>query len=281
MNRQAEEEIRRERGRAPGGGGGPRVRGVRTSGGDARGDAGTARRFGFDPEQLAEAALMGDLAAADDVGVHEEAEETRRDARGAGRRREPPRPRQGESYRISVQVPFLLAIHGGNYPTQYRIPDAEGRWAMEELELHVPGGLEDGGQIRLPGRGHWGSDGGGRGDLLVDVTVGEHRFFRRDGSDIVVDLPLSPWEAVQGCKLDVPTVYGRATVLVPPGIRSGQRIRIRNLGLLDGGTGRRGNQVLVAQIQTPRDLRPEHVEMLRRIDADLSFDPREGFWIED
>ncbi len=226
-------------------------------------------RFGFDPEALAEAALRGDMEAADratGMGAGPGAPE----ASGASQ--------AGEALRISVQVPFLLAVNGGVHRTQYRLPDTSGRWSLEDLELSVPAGLEDGGCIRLRGQGHHGQGAGMRGDLLVDVAVQEHPVFRRAGAEIVLDLPLTPAEAATGVRLDVPTLSGKARLRVPPGVRSGQRLRMRGLGLLDAETGVRGNQVLVVQIQIPARLGTEELALLQELDRRTDWDPRSTWW---
>jgi DnaJ-class molecular chaperone len=186
-----------------------------------------------------------------------------------------------EDLRITVQVPFMLALNGGVHSTRFRLPDDAGRWAMEELDLNVPPGLEDGGQIRLRGRGQFGTRQGHRGDLVVDVIVEEHPVFRRDGPDVVVQLPLTPAEAAAGCRVEVPTINGSAHARVPPGVRSGQRIMLRGMGLLDPKTGRRGNQHLVAQIQLPPNMGRDELGLLFELDKRCGWDPRAAWWDQD
>lgn len=193
----------------------------------------------------------------------------------------PPEPApRAEDLRITVQVPFLLALNGGVHKTRFRLPDAQGRWTMEELDLSVPPGLEDGGRIRLPGKGEHGARQGQRGDLLVDVVVEDHPIFRREGSDVVVDLPLTPAEAAAGCRVEVPTLNGRAWVRVPPAVHSGKRIALRGFGLLDARTGRRGDQLLVALIQLPPRMGREEIGLLLALDERCGWDPRAHWWEE-
>lgn len=274
MNRRGRMDVRPEEA------GGPiprKPKGNPIPGMDNRVDPERATQWGFDPEDLAEAALYGDMDAADGLGggevppsMHASTSTPPPDA-SAG----------GEDLTITVQVPFLTAIRGGTHITQYRVPSADGRWSLEDLHLAVPPGLEDGGRIRLPRRGHFGHGTGGRGDLLVDVAIEEHAYFRREGCDLIADLPLSPAEAAGGTRLEVPTLDGRARVRVPPRVRSGQRIRLRGMGLLDAESGTRGNQELVVQIQLPPNLGRDELAMLQALDAATEWDPRGAWWSED
>ncbi len=212
----------------------------------------------------------------------------RKDAPG---RRPPPEPPEDdtrapegmpgvEDLRITVQVPFLVALNGGIHNTRFRLPDTSGRWTMEDLALTVPPGLEDGGRLRLPGKGNFGEREGQRGDLLVDVLVEEHAYFRREGVDVVIDLPVTPAEAAAGCRVEVPTLDGRAWVRVPPGSRSGKRILLRGFGLLDPKSGRRGNQFAVLHIQLPPRMGREELGLLMQLDERTGWDPRAEWWEE-
>lgn len=210
------------------------------------------------------------------------------DASGRRPPPEPPeevdRPPEGaprvEDLRITVQVPFLLALNGGTHNTRFRLPDASGRWTMEELALTVPPGLEDGGRLRLPGKGNFSEREGQRGDLLVDVVVEDHPYFRREGVDVVIDLPVTPAEAAAGCRVEVPTLDGRAWVRVPPGAPSGRRILLRGFGLLDPRSGRRGNQFVVVHIQLPPRMGREEIGLLMQLDERTGWDPRARWWEE-
>lgn len=297
MDRQAREEIRAERGFAAESGPASGARNAQ----EARWQRDPKKsKWGFDPEELAEAALKGDMAAADgqppapDFEANFDArEEPAPGARSAGAGSPNGRPTPngagrpvdsampGAEVKITVQVPFLVAIRGGVHSTQFRLPGPTGRYELEQLDLDVPPGLEDGGVIRLTGRGGYGSSAAQRGDLLVSVVVAEHPVFRRDGDDLVVDLPVTASEAAGGCSVEVPTLDGRARVRVPPGVRSGQRIRMRGMGLLDARTGSRGNQDLVVQIQLPPRLGRAEIALLQELDRLADWDPREAWWLDE
>ncbi len=250
----------------------------------------SGHRFGFDPEALAEAALAGDLASAD-----------RMTARIEGKRTEPRlspspgpisvpdndivagsdavAPLTGDQLRVSVKVPFLTAAVGGPYSVSYRVPGPDGEWMLEEFDIAVPPGTHSGMESRCGARGHFGVGGGARGDVVLELLVGEHPWFRRVGADVYLDLPLSLGEAAAGCQIEVPTVRGQVTARIPPGVRSGQQIRLRGQGIDSGSS--RGHQVLCVQVQVPRGLREEHIEALRKIDEETGYDPRAAIWMDD
>ena len=251
--------------------------------------AASSHRFGFNPEDLAEAALWGDLQDAD-ASISPGSEPPpfargktpntgRKSAPRASRGSRPePAPRRGDDLEIPVQVPFLTAVHGGPLSVSYRVPDGEGNWVLEEAEIEVPAASESGGTLLLNARGRHGQGTGSRGDLRMRFEVQDHPWFKREGRHIVVELPLSPWEAASGKTLRVPTVHGSATVQVPPRVRSGQRIRLKNLGLPASRAGGPGHQILVVRIDLPTNLGKEELDSLRKLDEASGFNPRGHLW---
>ena len=107
------------------------------------------------------------------------------------------------------------------------------------LDVKIPAGLADGQTLRLRGKGGEGIGGGPAGDALVTVGVAPHPFFRREGDDILVELPITLDEAVLGGKVEVPTVDGRVALTVPKGASSGRVLRIRGRGVKRGERPRR------------------------------------------
>ena len=186
-------------------------------------------------------------------------------------------PRAGDDLHAAARIPLLTAIHGGRHTVSLRIPDANGKWSLEAIDLNVPAGMEQGGTLRLRGQGHHGDGDARRGDLVLTLEVAPDSTFRIEGRDVVVDLPLKPTEAAGGCRLEVPTLFGTANVNVPPGIASGQQIRLRGMGLapLDARS-RKGDQLLTVQIQLPSRLSRKQLELLEQVED--GFDPRKGAW---
>ena len=132
-------------------------------------------------------------------------------------------PIRGRDELYGLSVEFLDVVRGAT--RRLTLPDGR------TLDVKVPPGLEDGQTLRLRGQGGAGLNGGPAGDALIQVKVGEHAFFRREGSTILLDLPVTFSEAVLGSRISVPTPDGAVTMTVPPGSDSGQRLRLRGRGV--------------------------------------------------
>ena len=149
----------------------------------------------------------------------------------------------------------------------------------ESLTVKIPEGVSDRGKIRLSGKGNAGTRGGWPGDLMIELEIKPHPFLRRDGKDVFMTCPITPAEAVSGASVSVPTLDGSTKLKIPKGVRSGQRLRLRNKGLRDPrGKGARGHQYVELQIVLPLNLNDEEKAALAQIDERTQFDPRKGLW---
>ncbi len=203
----------------------------------------------------------GGGAEADDL------EEMLRQAMGGGRGSG--RGRRGEGFAMrgadaqyTLTVSFMDAAQG----TVRRITLPDGR----TLDVTIPAGHRDGQVLRLRGQGGPGVGGGPPGDALIEVGVAPHRFFRREGDDIVVDLPVTLQEAVLGASVEVPTISGPVTLKVPPHSGTGTRLRLRGRGI---GAG---HQFVVLQVVLPDGEEPELEAFLRDWKPARAQDPRKG-----
>jgi curved DNA-binding protein len=133
--------------------------------------------------------------------------------------------------------------------------------------------VTDGQQIRLAGQGAAGRDGGPSGDLYLTVQLLSDRRFRVDGRNISVDLPVSPWEAALGATVAVDTPDGDTKVKVPAGSSSGQRLRLRGLGMPNAG-GTAGDIHAVVKIMVPKKLDDREHELFSELASASTFDPR-------
>ncbi len=124
----------------------------------------------------------------------------------------------------------------------------------ESLPLDVPAGIADGVDVRVPGKGHAGWNGGAPGDLHVTVHVRPHPIFRRDGLDLHVIVPIAVHEAGLGAKIEVPTLDGPARLRIPPGTQSGQTFRLRQRGVPSPKEPRRGDLVVETRLVLPATL---------------------------
>ncbi len=211
--------------------------------GGAGGFAGGARRSysaedfgGFTPDDMD----LGDLFEGLFGGGKPRGGSARR---GFGQQRRSPPPKKGADIQYRLAVPFVDAAAGRDQ----RITLADGK----TIDLKLPAGVEDGTQMRLKGKGHEGP--GGKGDGLVLVEVGSHPFFRRDGDNIRMDLPLTLDEAVRGAKVKCPTVDGPVMLTIKPGTNGGTVMRLGGKGWTKKG-GKRGDQLVTLEIQLPENL---------------------------
>lgn len=192
---------------------------------------------------------------------------------GGGPRARTPRKSRGTDLEAVVQVPFETAARGGSVDIHL---EQNGR--EQTLAVKIPAGVDTGSVIRLAGQGGPGRNGGPPGDLLLTVEVQPHRYFRREGSDLLLDVPITPSEAVLGAKVDVPTLSeGTVVLTIPPGTSSGMKLRLRGKGVIDPQTKQPGDQYLVIRIVVPREA-SEEVRSLYRQLAPQESSPRAGLW---
>lgn len=172
---------------------------------------------------------------------------------------------RGADRRYTLAVSFLDAARGSTQ--RLALPGGD------TLDVRVPPGTETGQVLRLRGKGGPGRGGGPPGDALIEVEVEPHRFFRREGTDIHLDLPVTVSEAVLGAKVQVPTLSGPVTMTVPAGSDAGTRLRLRGRGIPAHGDRPAGDQhVTLRVVVGPADdaLR----EFLRGWTPAHPFDPR-------
>ncbi|MFL0672345.1 MAG: DnaJ C-terminal domain-containing protein [Erythrobacter sp.] len=169
---------------------------------------------------------------------------------GFGQRPPPPPPKRGADINYRLAVPFVDAASGRDQ----RITLADGK----TISLKLPAGVEDGTLMRLKNKGHPGP--GGNGDGIVMIEISQHPFFRRDGDNIRMDLPLTLDEAVRGAKVKCPTADGPVMLTILPGTNSGTVMRLagkgwtKKGGSMKDGKPERGDQLVSLEIQLPKDL---------------------------
>lgn len=139
-------------------------------------------------------------------------------------------PVRGRDHRYTLMVSFVDAAQGG--PQRINLPDGG------EINVTIPPGTEAGQTLRLRGKGGAGTP---PGDALIDIQVGTHPQFRRDGANIELDLPVNFRDAILGARVTVPTLTGAVTMAVPPGSDGGTRLRLRGKGIPAIGTSPAGD----------------------------------------
>jgi DnaJ-class molecular chaperone len=181
---------------------------------------------------------------------------------------------RGSDLQAQLELDFLEAAKGGEKRLTLQLAGEDGRLRGQTLTVRIPPGVADGGRIRLRGKGAPGLGGGPPGDLWATVRVRPHPVFRREGRNLVVDVPLTIVEAIRGAKIEVPTLDGRATLTVPPGTDSGQKLRLRGKGIAAPGGGAPGDLYVVVQIRVPKQLDADALEKLDALAGAGPEDPR-------
>lgn len=191
-------------------------------------------------------------------------------AMGRGRRdaRQSPLPMQGRDLETSIRI-GLEEAHRGR---AVHLSLNDGGQART-LEVTVPPGVRDGQTLRLRGQGGKGQHGGADGDIYLHIALAPHRVFRTDHQDLYFDLVLTPWEAALGTETEVPTLDGPVVLTVPPGTRSGRKLRLRGRGLANGRSAP-GDLYAVVLIDVPATLTGRERELFEALAADSAFHPR-------
>ncbi|MEJ2479095.1 MAG: DnaJ C-terminal domain-containing protein [Acidihalobacter sp.] len=170
---------------------------------------------------------------------------------------------RGQDLEAELALDLETAYHGGRQTLHL----TGGR----TLSVNIPAGVGDGQRIRLSGQGAQGIGGGPAGDLYLTVRIRPNELFRLEGRDIVLDLPVTPWEAALGATVTVPTLAGKVDLKIPAGSRAGRKMRLKGRGL-PGKTP--GDQYVVLRIETPPAQTEEQREFYERMRRELPFDPR-------
>lgn len=190
---------------------------------------------------------------------------------------------RGADVRAELEVSVLDAVRGGKHSFEIPVTASCSRCggvgmigdhvcpscggvgqvsSRKTVDLTIPKGVRDGMQMRLKGLGEPGDEGGEGGDLMLTLRLASDDVYRVHGADVEADVPVAPWEAVAGCKVDVRTLDGVATVSVPPETRAGARLRMRGRGLEDG-RGVRGDFYVVIRLALPDALTERQRELLK------------------
>lgn len=157
-------------------------------------------------------------------------------------------PRRGQDIQQEITVSFHTAITGGEHVVTLAGTNGQ----PQRINVKIPAGIESGKKIRLRGLGKRGIDGGSPGDLLVVVKVAPHPHFSRRGLNLHVVLPVTPVEAIEGARVDVPSPHGTVTLTVPPNSQTGQVLRAHGMGIHKGE--QRGDLMVELRIRNPEPL---------------------------
>ena len=176
-------------------------------------------------------------------------------------------PRRGRDVQARIAIALTTAFSGG----RERISLRDGDGSERTLEVRIPAGILPGQQIRLGGQGAPGASGGPAGDLLLEVQLTDDPRFHLSGRDILLTLPISPWEAALGATVPVPTLGGDVELKIPAGTNSGKRMRLRGRGMPGA---KAGDQLVTLEVHAP----PAHTDAQRKLYEKMAetfdYDPR-------
>jgi len=179
-------------------------------------------------------------------------------------------PRTGGDLHHIIELSLAEVYGGGERDLRLQVPGGDGT-ETRTLHVTIPKGLAEGEQIRLRGQGRPGAAPALAGDLYLEAAILPHAFYRVEGRNILLDLPLTPWEAVLGAQVAVPTLGGPTTVTIPAGAQAGQRLRLRGRGLPGSPAG---DQVLTLAIASPVGANDHAKTLWRELAAASPFNPR-------
>ncbi|MGB0679349.1 MAG: DnaJ C-terminal domain-containing protein [Polyangiales bacterium] len=180
--------------------------------------------------------------------------------------------RPPETFETTLEIDFVDAVRGCERSLRLAVGETE-----RPLRVRIPAGAEDGDKLRLKGQAPAGGPAGQPGDVLLQIRVRPHPFFRREGADLHLDLPVGPWEAMHGAQVSVPTPSGEVNLRVPAGTQSGRRLRLRGRGVHRRGRAP-GDLFVQVAVRLPEAVDDESRAALQllqeRLGADLRADLR-------
>lgn len=182
---------------------------------------------------------------------------------------------RGADQEADIELTLEEAYHGVSKTLRLQQLERDGAgWTpkIKEINVHIPVGASEGKRIRLAGQGSPGS-GGGNGDLYLRVHILPHQLFNVSGTDLEIEIAISPWEAALGTKVELPTLTGKVNLTIPPGIQSGQKLRLRGKGM-PASKGWFGDLYAIIKIAVPKQLSDRERELFEELSRISTFDPR-------
>jgi curved DNA-binding protein len=182
---------------------------------------------------------------------------------------------QGEDHHAKILVDLEDSYRGATRSISLQMPDVtpDGHVVSRgrTLKVNIPKGIRQGQQIRLSGQGAKGQGSGKAGDLYLEIEFNPHRFYRVEGADVYLELPVAPWEAALGASVKVPTPSGAIDLKIPANSKAGKKLRLKGRGI---PAKTPGDLYLVLQIALPPAKDEKSREFYKRMQEEIVFDPR-------
>lgn len=181
-------------------------------------------------------------------------------------------PKQGENVETEISISISDAFFGAKKDISLRTVNGK----MRTFEIAIPAGIRQGEKIRLIGQGLQGENGGKNGDLLIRININKSNKYELDGTDILTQIPVSPWEAALGTKIDIQLLDETIGVFIPQGTTTGKEIKIPQKGYKDGKGGR-GNLIIKVNIMIPENITAQEKDIYKKLAKISKFNPRREF----
>jgi len=175
-------------------------------------------------------------------------------------------PHRGRDLHAQIGIDLETAYRGGSERVSLR--DSAGD---RTLDIKIPAGVQPGQTIRLAGQGYPGANGGPAGDLLLEIRLRDDGRFTLDGRNVLMTLPVAPWEAALGATVPVPTLGGEVELRIPAGSDTGRKLRLRGRGW-PGATP--GDQIVTLEVRTPKAETDEQKKLYEAMATEFAFNPR-------
>lgn len=192
----------------------------------------------------------------------------------------------GRDINLNVNIKMSEAITGTHRTVNVlhsdRCPKCEGRRFINgakcplckgsgEISIHkklnvkIPAGIKKGAKIRVANEGNKGYNGGRDGDLYLFIEIEESTFFKYEGINVLCEIPITPFEAVLGASIEVPTLCGNVSMKIPPNTSTGQKFRLSEQGVYDEKNKKKGDQIVSVKIEIPKELSQEEVKLYEQL----------------
>jgi curved DNA-binding protein len=189
-------------------------------------------------------------------------------------------PIPGQDYELATQISLEDAYYGTTVELGFTVPEYDNQGQLKRVphtfKARIPKGVTNGQKMLLRGKGGKGANGGKDGNLYLNISFLPHRLFRVINHDLLIDLPLTPWEAALGATVKVPTMVGAVNLKVPAGAKSGQKLRISKRGMPKHNQ-EYGDLFAVTQIVIPTQPTEQEIALMKQLADTSTFNPRAYF----
>jgi curved DNA-binding protein len=184
---------------------------------------------------------------------------------------------------LQVKFPLFLeeAFAGGSKQIDLSVPEMDERgrvsYKNRSLKVQLPKGMTTGQHLRLKGQGAPGIGGGESGDLFLEIELAPHPVYSVEGKNLVMNLPITPWEAALGAQIEVPTLGGKVNLKVPPNTVNGNKLRLRGKGMPGKNPG---DLMVILQVTLPSSHSSEAQALYQKLaEEEISFQPRQNLGV--